>query len=395
VNPAFRGLLAGQVVSIAGDRFNYLALVALLTAHAARLGHGPAGALALLAWAMIAPALVLSPWAGAIVDRLPLVRVLVWTDLARALVVGAIPLAYGATGSSAVVYALIALAFALNCFFLPARSALPPHLVPPEKLAKANALLVLGGLLATLVGTALGGPLVDRFGPAPALWLDALTYLASVLCLATLLFRGVDGMVTRAPGPAPHPFREAREGWRILLASVDARAPVVASVATWVAGGVLHVAGTAHVLGGGSRVSGLGLLIAALAIGAALGSWWTLSRPRPGHGVALARGLFGAGIGLAGFAAVHSGWAMALAAFVTGVFAAPVFFLSETAIQEAVPAGARARVFSARDFLARGAFLLTTAVAAPAVARWGTAAPIAATGAFMALLGGATLLRRR
>jgi hypothetical protein len=74
VNPAFRGLLAGQVVSIAGDRFNYLALVALLSAHAARLGHGPEGALALLAWAMLAPALVLSPWAGAIVDRLPLVR---------------------------------------------------------------------------------------------------------------------------------------------------------------------------------------------------------------------------------------------------------------------------------------------------------------------------------
>ena len=31
----FRFLLVGQVVSIAGDRFNYLALVALLSAHAA------------------------------------------------------------------------------------------------------------------------------------------------------------------------------------------------------------------------------------------------------------------------------------------------------------------------------------------------------------------------
>ena len=50
---------------------------------------------------------------------------------------------------------------------------------------------------------------------------------------------------------------------------------------------------------------------------------------------------------------------------------------------------------TARDFLARGAFLLTTAVAAPAVARWGTSVPIAATGAFMAVLGAATLVRRR
>jgi len=158
---------------------------------------------------------------------------------------------------------------------------------------------------------------------------------------------------------------------------------------------VLHVAGTAHVLGGGSKVSGLGFLIAALAVGAALGSWWTLARPRPEHSMALARGLFGAGIGLALFASARGSVAMAAAAFLTGVFAAPVFFLSETAIQEAVPEGARARVFSARDFLARGAFLLTTALAAPAVARWGTAAPIAATGAGMALLGAVTLLRRR
>jgi MFS family permease len=393
--PSFRGLLAGQVVSIAGDRFNYLALVSLLTAHAARAGHGPEGVLALLAWAMLAPALVLSPWAGAVVDRLPLVRVLVWTDLARALVVAAIPFAYHASGSSTIVYGLIALAFALNCFFLPARSALPPHLVPAESLAWANALLVLGGVLATLVGTALGGPLVDRFGPAPALWLDALTYLVSVVCLATLLFQGVDGRVPRAPHEARHPLREARAGWAMLSRSAQARAPVVASVMTWVAGGVLHVAGTAHILGGGSKVSGLGFLIAALAVGAALGSWWTLARPRTTHGLALSRGLFGAGIGLALFAAARGNVAMALAAFLTGVFAAPVFFLSETAIQEAVPEGARARVFSARDFLARGAFLLTTALAAPAVARWGTAAPIAATGVLMALLGAVTLLRRR
>jgi len=395
--PSFRGLLAGQVVSIAGDRFNYLALVSLLTAHAARAGHGPEGALALLAWAMLAPALVLSPWAGAVVDRLPLVRVLVWTDLARALVVAAIPLAYAATGSSAGVYALIALAFALNCFFLPARSALPPHLVDAPSLAWANALLVLGGVLATLVGTALGGPLVDRFGPAPALWLDALTYLVSVLCLATLLFQGVDGRVPRAPHEVRHPLREARAGWALLSRSAEARAPVIASVMTWVAGGVLHVAGTAHVLGGSAKVSGLGFLIAALAVGAALGSWWTLARPRPAHGLALAlaRGLFGAGIGLACFASARGGVAMALAAFLTGIFAAPVFFLSETAIQEAVPEGARARVFSARDFLARAAFLLTTAVTAPAVARFGTSVPIAATGAGMAVLGAITLFRRR
>ena len=53
---------------------------------------------------------------------------------------------------------------------------------------------------------------------------------------------------------------------------------------------------------------------------------------------------------------------MAAAGFVCGLFAAPVFFLSETALQEAVPEDHRARVFAARDALARAAFLATAAL---------------------------------
>ena len=385
----FAGLLIGQVVSITGDRFNYLALIALITAHAAARGQNPAPLLAALAWAMLGPALVCSPWAGAVVDRLPLTRVLVWTDLARAAVVALIPVAYLATHSTVPVFALVALAFALNAFFLPARSALPPQLVSGAELQPANAILVLGGVLATLVGTALGGPVVDRFGPSPALWIDAATYLVSVLALATLLRAGIGAR--RAPSDRGRAgwgtaLSEARAGWSILASNAGARTPVVASVATWIAGGVLHVAGTPHVLRGSTHVTGLGLLLGALAVGAALGSAVTLARPRVGHARALAIGLFGAGIGLAGFALATAPWAMTLAAAWTGFFAAPVFFVSETAIQEAVPEAARARVFSARDFLSKGSFLAVTALAAPLVARFGTAVPIGLAGGVLMMI---------
>ena len=386
----FAGLLIGQVVSITGDRFNYLALIALITAHAAARGQNPAPLLAALAWAMLGPALVCSPWAGAVVDRLPLTGVLVWTDLARAAVVALIPVAYIATGSTVPVFALVALAFALNAFFLPARSALPPRIVSGAELQTANAILVLGGVLATLVGTALGGPVVDRFGPSPALWIDAATYLVSVIALATLLRAGIGARRT-APSGDRRPgwgtaFAEAREGWAFLWAHAEARTPVVASVATWIAGGVLHVAGTPHVLRGSTHVTGLGLLLGALAIGAALGSAVTLARPRAGHARALAIGLFGAGLGLAGFALASAAWAMTLAAAWTGFFAAPVFFVSETAIQEAVPEAARARVFSARDFLSKGSFLAVTALAAPLVTRFGTGLPIGLAGGVLMMI---------
>jgi len=418
--PAFRGLLAGQVVSIAGDRLNYLALVALLSAHAARDGSTAdrPELLAALAWAMLGPSLLVSPWAGAVVDRRPLVPTLLVTDLARAFVVAAIPFAYAAGGSLLPVFALVALAFTLNAFFLPARSALPPHLVPPEALAAGNAVLVLGGVVATVVGTAIGGPLVDRLGPPVALWLDAATYGVSVLALATILRAGI---VAAPPAIAPadvatagapsagraigRALSDAREGWRIALATPAARGPLFAAIATWIAGGVLHVAGTTHVQRGGVAVTGLGLLLAALALGAVAGTAAALAREGrrtrarlavqqvglgaspPERGGMLAVGLLGSGAGLLGFAAAESLPAMAVAGFVVGLFAAPVFFLAETALQEAVPAGARGRVFAARDVLSRGAFLLTAAAAAPLVRARGDAFTIAAGAALLIALG--------
>ena len=85
---------------------------------------------------------------------------------------------------------------------------------------------------------------------------------------------------------------------------------------------------------------------------------------------------------------------MAAAGFVMGLFAAPVLFLAETALQEAVVPRARARLFAARDFLSRAAFLVTAAVAAPAARAWGDGAVIAAGAAVLVVLGLATAAAR-
>jgi hypothetical protein len=387
----FAGLFWGQLVSITGDRFHYLALVALLSAHAARHGAPPTALLAALAWAMVLPTLLFSTWAGALVDRAPLVRVLVTTDAARSLVVAVLPFAYLAWPTPFAVFAVVFVVFSLNAFFLPARSALPPRIAPGPALDSANAILVLAGVVATLVGTALGGPVVDRLGPSVALWIDAATYAASAVLLSTLFF--VD-LAPRPPAAArtagttalAHTFAEARDGWRALVKSRVATAAVLAAVATWVAGGVLHVAGTAHVLKGGTHVAGLGALLGCLGVGAALGSAWTLARPPRARTRAMAQALLGAGAGLAVFALVTPPWAMALSALATGACAAPVFFLSESAVQEAVPEAARARAFSARDFVARLAFLGATALTAPVALRFGTTVPLVGAGVTLALL---------
>ena len=81
---------------------------------------------------------------------------------------------------------------------------------------------------------------------------------------------------------------------------------------------------------------------------------------------------------------------MAAAGFVCGLFAAPVFFLSETALQEAVPEDHRARVFAARDALARGAFLATAALAAPSVHAFGETRTLAGGAVLLIALGAVT-----
>ena len=100
----------------------------------------------------------------------------------------------------------------------------------------------------------------------------------------------------------------------------------------------------------------------------------------------MARALLGAGVGLAAFGLARATWAMALAALWTGAVAAPVFFLAESAVQEAVPEAARARAFSARDFVARLAFLGATAATAPLALRFGTTAPLVGAGVALGLL---------
>ena len=79
-------LWLGQFISIFGDRFTYLALLAVVVARA-RDPQNPAAELALLPLASFLPAILFGPWIGAIVDRSDTRHVLIVSDLARGLAV--------------------------------------------------------------------------------------------------------------------------------------------------------------------------------------------------------------------------------------------------------------------------------------------------------------------
>src|SRR2546427_827320 len=197
----FAALWWGQLISILGERLTYLALVGVLAEHTQHFRDtGSSWLLSALANVVLAPVLLLAPFTGAWVDRWNRRRVLIASDARRAGVVLSIPILYAWTHGVAPVFAQVFVLFTCNVFFLPAKSAITPEIVPPGQLLAANALLSVAGIIATAVGALCGGWLVDHLGWPTAMRIDAATYLISVGTLALVRYRPGAGGACRGPG---------------------------------------------------------------------------------------------------------------------------------------------------------------------------------------------------
>jgi len=113
-------------------------------------------------------------------DRLPRQRVMLGSDLVRALAQGA-SAALLLTGNARVweLVVLQAVYGAAEAFFGPASRAVVPQAVDAAHLQQANALLGLSTNVAAVVGPALAGVVVGTIGPGWGLALDGATFIAS------------------------------------------------------------------------------------------------------------------------------------------------------------------------------------------------------------------------
>ncbi|TMQ49991.1 MAG: MFS transporter [Candidatus Eisenbacteria bacterium] len=387
----FAALWWGQLISILGERLTYLALVGLLAEHTQHFRDtGSSWLLSALANVMLAPVLLLAPFTGAWVDRWNLRRVLIASDALRAGVVLSIPILYAWTHGVAPVFAQVFVLFTCNVFFLPAKSAITPEIVPPSQLLAANALLSVAGIVSTAVGALLGGWVIDHWGWGLALEINAVTYVASVAALALISYRPTEHPPADGPEGWRGYLREVGEGWRVLKGSPRVGLGLTALAAVWMGGGFLHVAGNQHIQRAASvpGMERLGVLLCALGLGAGLSTWWINTRgraaPRPavlGIGLVLAAGA------LAAFAASTRFAVFVASSFLVGAFVAPAFVLSETLLQEGAEPRQRGRVFSARDFLMRLLFLLTATVAAWLTRGFGTRVALLASACIVAVAG--------
>jgi MFS family permease len=182
-NRDFVKLWAGQTVSLAGSQVTTLALplTAVLLLRATPVQTG------LLYAAQFAPFLVLTLFAGVLVDRMRRRPILIAADLGRALLLGLIPL-FAWLGWLRFTH-LVVVAFLAGCltvFFHLAYQAFLPTLLGRDHLTEGNGHLAASESAAEIGGPGLGGVLVQLLSAPFALGADALSFLVSALSLASL-----------------------------------------------------------------------------------------------------------------------------------------------------------------------------------------------------------------
>jgi MFS family permease len=131
------------------------------------------------------PIMILSLPGGVLADRMDRRKLLMITQSLAALLSLALGL-LTSTGQIHVwhIYAVTFLSGAVGIFDAPARTAMIPALVSAEQLASAYALNITWRQIATLGGPFIGGLVIGALGISPAYYIDALSFLAVIICLA-------------------------------------------------------------------------------------------------------------------------------------------------------------------------------------------------------------------
>lgn len=418
-NPSFSALWAGQLISQFGDRVHLIALLALVYTVT-----GSALATSLAFFAGTLPNLLLSPIAGAYVDRWDTKQVLIVSDILRAAVVLLIPVAV--LLNVALVYPLVFAMTTITLFFRPARVAALPRIVREKDLLPANSALWVGETLADVIGYPLAGLFVAFLASSLpiAFWVDAATYLASAVLLATVTVpavrssrqhsgaTGATGAAgssgsTRAAGAAEEPagidgpeapptpsgmVADLQAGWAflrtepVLLANTIQGA--LGQFAIGVLGGIAFVYADQVLSGAISPEAAFSFLETAIGVGNLVGGLalgFVGTRLSKGSLVIGGYLMFGVSIVLLGFT---SALPLAVGLMVGAGIANMVYVIpSQTLFQERTPDHLIGRVIGFRFAIVFGAMTIAAPIAGVAAEFVGAAAVIAVAGVLSLIAG--------
>ena len=183
-NRNYRYTWIGQVVSEIGDHFNNIAVfsLAMETTHSGLVVSG-----VMLSRAV--PAVMAGPVAGVILDRFDRKRIMIASDLIRAVVALAFVLTVHHHQTS-LLYGLSALLMFASPFFTSGRTSILPTITSREELHTANSLTQTTQWTTLTVGTMVAGLSAATLGYQWAFVLNSLSFLGSAACIWQLRVAG-------------------------------------------------------------------------------------------------------------------------------------------------------------------------------------------------------------
>jgi MFS family permease len=259
---AFRLLFAATACSALGT---YLAALALSVDIFDRTHSGQW--LAVLLIADFLPIVVIGLTLGPLVDRLQRRRLMIVSDLVRAVVFCTLPF----VGDPAAIVALAGVNGIATGFFRPAVWAGMPNLVDDEDLPQANSLLSTVEHIAWMVGPIAAGALLAASGPDAAYWINAGTFVVSALLVMRIPARMLQSEESLSRGH----WRDVRDGLGLVFHSRALLTVLVVWNTAAVANAGVNVAEVVFAkdsLGTGNV--GLGLIVASTGVGLVVGSFF-------------------------------------------------------------------------------------------------------------------------
>lgn len=350
----------GQLVSTLGSGLTGFALGVWIYQET---GSTTLFALNLLAFAV--PNLVVSPLAGALVDRWDRRWAMIMSDTGAGLSTVMVALLYF-TGHLEVwhVYILTAINAAFTTFQWPAYSAVTTLLVPKSQLGRAGGMVQIGEAISALVSPAIAGVLFVTIGLQGVVLIDFATYLFAVMTL----------LVVKVPRPPQTEsgiegrgslLQEAAYGWKYIVARKGLLGLLIIFAATnflssmWnpLLPPMILEMSSPEMLGYLASVVGVGMLLGTLVMSA-----WGGPKRRI-HGVLaflILSGVFQMLLGLRPSLVL-----IAIAGF-GAMFTSPIINASSQAIwQSKVAPDVQGRVFAVRRMIAWSAIPLAYILAGP------------------------------
>ncbi len=338
---SFLALWIGQLVSQVGDQFVIIAVLVLvnqLTRSAVPVG--------ILGLCLTAPPLLLGLIGGVFADRWNRKAVMIVSDVLRGVAVLTLLLVRDAS-QLYILYLITFLGTSVGVFFLPARNAAIPNVVPEHLLLAANALVQGSQVIAMILGASLAGFVIDWVGVDFAFIFDSLTFFVSAIAIATM--RIPRKAVARQPGQVHEIWAQLKEGLAFIRRNPFLTNLMVITGQASFGFAAIFVLGVMHlgeVLGVDAK--GFGVLYAVEGLGVVLGGAVLsrfLARIRVNWVVAIC--MIALGISIIAFAAAPSYALVLVSMAVIGLSVVSARAALATLTQALVPDEKRGRVESA------------------------------------------------